>query len=225
MSHLRSITLLCSIYLFSFLLLLTNCTKDPDPGKEPSNYESVTIGNQEWMVHNLNVVTYRNGDPIPMIKDSTNWVNATGGAYCNYNNDTSLVKTYGRIYNWYAINDNRKLAPEGWHVATAAEWKALVTHLGGVDVAGGKLKVAGFEYWASPNQDATNSSGYSALPGGFRSSDDGTFNGMGRYGAWWLANAVSDDYASSAALTDITGKAYSNENLKNFGAYIRCVKD
>ena len=217
--------LLFALSSLLLLLLFSGCEKKEDQDDDTDSYESVTIGDQVWMVKNLDVVTYRNGDPITLVTDSMNWINSTEGAYCNYNNDKSFVGDYGRLYNWHAVNDSRKLAPEGWHIPTNAEWQKLINYLGGVDEAGGKLKEAGLEHWVSPNTQGTNSSGFTALPGGFRSETDGTFSSMGGQGFWWLSSASSDGFAHAASLTTITGKAYSGVNMKVFGAYIRCIKD
>ncbi len=219
----RPYPLLLLISIFSSLFI--SCGKDEEPQEPADYYESVTIDNRQWMVKNLDVVTYRNGDPIEMIADSLQWVNTGTGAYCSYNNDSSLTRTYGLLYNWHAVNDSRELAPKGWHIATNSEWQALINHLGGVDEAGGKLKEAGLAHWVAPNAGADNSSGYTALPGGFRSETDGTFTGLGGYVAWWLNESSSSTHAYSASLSTITGKAYTSENTRNFGAYIRCVKD
>lgn len=215
---------LLSLSCVLLILLFTGCEKKEDPA-DTDLYESVTIGDQVWMVHNLDVVTYRNGDPIPLVTDSVDWISSTDGAYCNYNNDESLGGEYGRLYNWHAVNDSRKLAPEGWHIPTNAEWQKLINYLGGVDEAGGKLKEAGLEHWLSPNTEGTNSSGFTALPGGFRSETDGTFSSMGGQGFWWLSSESANDRAHTALLSTITAKAYSNDNAKVLGAYVRCIKD
>jgi uncharacterized protein (TIGR02145 family) len=127
---------------------------------------TVVIGTQQWTDKNLDVLTYRNGDLIPQVKDSTAWAALTTGAWCYFNNDPSgYGAIYGKIYNWYAVNDPRGLAPLGWHIATSDEFETLRNALGGSAVAGGKLKTAGTGRWISPNTGATNESGFSALPG------------------------------------------------------------
>ena len=214
------------LLIFTLLILIVaSCqeTKDTDP---PEKYfESVTIGKDTWMVKNLDVITYRNGDLITHMDQAKSWLSATSGGWCIYNNDTAFLANHGRLYNWHAVNDSRKIAPEGWHVATNAEWKALINTLGGVDSAGAKLKEVGFTYWAPPNAGATNSTGFSAYAGGYRSESDGKFYDLGGFGFWWLNSPSSAGYAHSMHLSAITEKAYSGENLKNFGAYVRCVKD
>jgi len=131
---------------------------------------SVQIGNQTWTLKNLDVSTYRNGDPIPQVQDNTAWANLSTGAWCYYLNNTANGTIYGKLYNWYAVNDPRGLAPNGYHIPTDAEWTTLTTYLGGSTLAGGKMKEAGSSHWLSPNTGATNSSGFKGLPGGFRYS-------------------------------------------------------
>lgn len=143
-----------------------------------NTYKTVKIGIQLWMKENLNVSHYRNGDPIPEVKNPTEWINLTTGAWCYYINDSAMGPRYGKLYNWYAVNDPRGLAPTDWHVPSHAEWISLTTYLGGEDVAGGKMKEAGTSHWQSPNAGATNSSGFTALPGGYRLSN-GAYNGIG----------------------------------------------
>lgn len=106
-------------------------------------YHPVVIGKQTWLVEDLRVTHYRNGEAIPNVADSTQWTLLTSGAYCNYNNDSVLSKVYGKLYNWYAVNDRRGLAPKGWHIPTDEEWSTLVNYLGGESIAGAKLRKRG----------------------------------------------------------------------------------
>ncbi len=129
-------------------------------------YHGVTIGAQVWTVENLRTTKYNDGTNIELVTDAT-WDVLTTGAYCWYNNDISNKDTYGAIYNWFAV-ETGKLAPAGWHVPTKAEWQVLADNLGGGAVAGGKLKETGATHWNSPNTDATNETGFTGLPGGFR---------------------------------------------------------
>jgi uncharacterized protein (TIGR02145 family) len=205
---------------------LMGCAKNDEEETEPTyDFETVTIGNQTWMVKNLDVVTYRNGDPISHLSEDKDWLSAKGGGWCAYNNDTSYIKNLGRIYNWHTVNDPRGIAPEGWRVATNADWQTLIRNLGGVDSAGAKLKETGFQHWAPPNLGATNASGFSAYSGGYRSETDGSFKDLGGLGIWWLNSEGSQGYAYTASLVSITEKAYTGESLKNFGAYVRCIKN
>lgn len=138
---------------------------------------------------NLNVSRYRNGDTIPQVKNAAEWAALSTGAWCWYKNDSANGRIYGKLYNWFAVYDPRGLAPAGWHIPGDAELTALTTFLGGELVAGGKMKSsgtieAGTGLWHAPNTDATNSSGFTAFPGGYR-NDDGSFYGIGGYGGWW----------------------------------------
>jgi len=185
-------------------------------------YPSVTICNQTWMQKNLDVTTYRNGEMIPEVQDATTWANLTTGAWCYYENNTANGPVYGKLYNWYAVNDPRGLAPAGWHVASDAEWTILSDCLGGESVTGGKIKEAGTTHWLSPNTGASNSSGFTGVPGGFRG---GTFLNISLYGYWWCA--VEN---STGAWTRLL--SYNNNSLgrygtsdKQLGFSVRCVKN
>ncbi len=149
--------------------------------------DEVVIGTQVWKTRNLDVTTYRNGDPIPQVTDPTQWINLTTGAWCYYENNTANGTVYGKLYNWYAVNDSRGLAPTGYHVPSDAEWTTLTTFLGGEGVAGGKMKSTDTSLWQSPNTSATNESGFTGLPGGCR-SDDGAFDDVGDGGDWWSSS-------------------------------------
>jgi len=202
---------------------------------EGNTYLTVKIWNQWWMAENLKVTHYRNGDPTPNVTDPGEWSGLTTGAYCEYNNDNANVDVYGRLYNWYAVNDSRNIAPEGWHVPTDAEWKQLEMYLGmsqseadatglrGTD-EGGKLKETGITHWDSPNTGATNESGFAALPGGLRSIDGG-FNVMGKYADFWSSTEGSNIYAWNRHLLYDNSQIYRNYYRKQNGFSVRCVKD
>lgn len=199
----------------------------------------VTIGTQVWMGANLDVATYRNGDPIPQVTDPTEWDNLTTGAWCYYNNDPVLGAIYGKLYNWYAVNDPRGLAPDGWHVATDDEFKALSIHLGmspaeadqygyayfGTD-EGGKMKEAGTSLWAYPNLGATNSSGFTALPGSMRSGlTTADFVNLNIGATFWCATEYDNAKAWCRALDRNSPKTYRNILIKQHGFSVRCVED
>ncbi|MCX6159142.1 MAG: fibrobacter succinogenes major paralogous domain-containing protein [Ignavibacteriae bacterium] len=153
-------------------------------------YKTVKIGNQEWMAENLNVGHYRNGDVIPQVQDDNEWENLRTGAWCYYENEKSNGKTYGKLYNWYAVNDPRGLAPEGWHIPSDVEWNIIIDYLGGGDVAGGKMKAK--TKWESPNTGATNESGFTGLPGGLRGYD-GIFYYIGKTADFWSSSEESNE--------------------------------
>lgn len=191
-------------------------------------YGIVKIGRQMWLAENLKTSRYRNGDPIPNITNEEKWENLVTGACCNYGNDTKNGEIYGRLYNWYAINDYRTIAPIGWHVPTNDEWETLINYLGGNEVAGGKLKEAGTLHWEEPNESATNESGFSALPGSERNKY-GIFNYLRLGGEWWSSTEYDDDDEAWAYYTHIVNRSsymsmYGDGN-KASGFSVRCVRD
>ena len=164
-------------------------------------YKTVKIGGQEWMVENLKVTHYRNGDAIPVLTDEQDWNDAGDnsiGAYCSYENSSSNADVYGCLYNWHAVNDARKLAPQGWHIPTNDELIALETFLNEEtqDVGGGKLKENGVLHWQSPNKGATNQTGFTALPGGKRDNNYGAFDQLGTLGYWWTSTETGSSNGS-----------------------------
>ncbi len=171
------------------------------------------------MAENLRVTHYRNGDAIPNV--TTAWSGLTTGAYCWYDNIATNEK-YGALYNWYAVVDSRGLCPEGWHVPTDAEWDALINPLGGEYIAGGKMKAIS-DLWDSPNIDATNSSSFSGLPGGFRSNT--SFSHLSIYGYWWSSTEYTDTYSWSRRLEDGYGYARDLYRSKWRGLSVRCLRD
>jgi uncharacterized protein (TIGR02145 family) len=187
-------------------------------------YQTVLIGGQCWMMDNLKVTHYRNGDPINHVVDYYLWGGLTVGAYCNFGNDEGNVAIYGRLYNGYAMNDSRGIAPEGWHVPSDAEWQTLVDYLGGDDVAGGKLKDVGTTYWLSPNTGATNESGFTALPGGYRDIE-GEFRRMGHWALFWSSTNYSAENAWNRILEYDNAGVFRTYYLYGNGHSIRCVKD
>jgi len=185
---------------------------------------TIQIGTQKWMSKNLDVAFYRNGDPIPEVTDATAWAALTTGAWCYYNNDANTGLTYGKLYNWYAVNDSRGLAPAGWHVPTDAEWTTLENSLGGASVAGGKMKEPGTTHWATPNTGASNESGFAGLPGGFRDYVGG-FQDVGNRGYWWSSTEGGTSSAWGRALVSYDGSVYRGSHYKASGFSVRCLRD
>ena len=187
-----------------------------------NTYTSIIINGQEWMQQNLAVTKYRNGDPIPKGLRKTTWKNTTSGAYAIYNNNAANNTLYGKLYNWYAVNDSRGLCPTGWHVPSDAEWTTLETNLGGSSVAGGKMKAT--TGWNSPNT-GTNESGFTGLPSGYRNGD-GAYNLIGDYGAWWSSTEYDSSYAWYRSLDYYDSSVGRNDvNTKQVGFSVRCVRD
>jgi len=187
-------------------------------------YITVKIGDQWWTAENLRVTRYRNGEAIEKVTDENAWADLAAGAYCDYENDENNSSIYGCLYNWFAVDDPRNLAPLGWHVPTDEEWQALVDFFGGEAVAGGKMKEAGDAHWAHPNEGATDESRFSALPAGNRSTT-GMFGSMSFYAYFWSSNNFSPSYAPYRQLNyDDTAAEHSNPH-KRFGFSIRLIRD
>ena len=197
-------------------------------------YPSVNIGTQTWMQKNLNVSKYKNGDIIPQVTNPTQWAALTTGAWCWYNNDSATyAATYGKLYNWYAVNDPRGLAPDGWHVPSDGDWNKLVKYLDAnadttcigctqSSMAGGAMKSN--TNWNSPNTGATNSSGFSALPGGSRNADL-TFNFIGNNSNWWSSNEAGSTSAGSRNLFYINSNFDRGNYSKSLGFSVRALRN
>jgi uncharacterized protein (TIGR02145 family) len=242
----HKINRLILIFIF-FILLMEGCKKKENDHAPvtPSNstdtpssstvtdidgnvYNTVTIGTQVWMIENLKVTKYRNGNIIPNVTDTTQWSGLTTGAWCYYNNDVSYNAAYGKLYNWYTVIDSRNICPVGWHIPTDAEWTILTNYLGGETVAGGKMKEAGLSHWLSPNTAADNSSGFAGLPGGARYDDGGvtfTFGYISSYGGWWSSTEGTTGGALFRYLYYDDSKAYKDAGDKEGGLSVRCIKD
>jgi uncharacterized protein (TIGR02145 family) len=189
-----------------------------------NTYLPVAICNQTWTKSNLNVSRYRNGDVIPQVTDPNTWANLTTGAWCYYNNDPANGPIYGKLYNWYAVNDPRGLAPQGWHVPTDTDWTTLTNCLGGTSIAGGKMKEVGITHWNSPNTNATNLSGFTGLPGGNR-GNDGNYYFLNGYGNWWSSTLNITNRPWSRALAYNNSIVGINDLDSKYGFSVRCVKD
>jgi uncharacterized protein (TIGR02145 family) len=213
-----------------------------DPTPDPVVFGSVTIGTQVWMAKNLNVTTYRNGDPITHAETADQWMNAASkgeGAWCYYENDTETGKVYGILYNWYAVIDPRGLAPAGWHLPSDADWQTLEKYLGlnpddaelclqyrGIN-QGGKLKEHGTSHWASPNMLGTEEdSGFNALPAGYR-TEAGAFTSLGNLARIWTTNNCPIDPVQGVIreMSYSESAVYRGGSPKGSGLSVRCIKD
>jgi len=201
------------------LILMCSCTS-------PNNNtgDIIKIGEQVWMTKNLGVSTYRNGDIIPQVTNPAQWSSLTTGAWCYYDNEAANGTKYGKLYNWYAVNDPRGLAPIGYHVPSDEEWSTLTTFLGGDEVAGGKMKSTGTTLWSSPNTDASNSSGFAGLPGGNRYLN-GTFYYIGLNGDWWSSTENNTTNAWHRHFNYGNGNVVRNNLNKTNGCSVRCLRD
>jgi uncharacterized protein (TIGR02145 family)/uncharacterized repeat protein (TIGR02543 family) len=208
----------------SDLILYANWTVNDIDGNV---YHMVTIGNQTWMVENLNTTRFNDGIDIPLVEDSSLWNDLTTPGFCWYNNDSlTYMETFGALYNWYAVNTG-KLAPEGWHVATDAEWSALIAYLGGGSVAAGKLKETGTAHWNFTDSSVTNESGFTAVPGGSRSSNGfAIFSGINFYSYWWAS--TGNGAPGSWRYNIHANNALERINYyysSGYGFSVRCVKN
>jgi uncharacterized protein (TIGR02145 family) len=195
------------------------------------------------MAENLKVSKYSDGTTIPNITDTTQWQNNTTGAWVDgaavmsstgstastsyLNNDAANNAKYGKLYNWYAVskttNGNKNVCPTGWHVPTDAEWTVLTDYLGGESVAGGKMKEVGNTSWYF-NPEATNTSLFTGLPGGFRGTN-GNYSYIGHYGYWWSSTEHSTYDAWYRYLGYYDGSASRTNDNKGFGLSVRCLRD
>ncbi len=195
-----------------------------------ANYKSVRIGDQEWMLYNLNVRRFRNGDPIPVINTDEEWAEASEKqlpACCFFENMKWIGRDYGKLYNWYAVNDPRGLAPQGWHVPSDEEWEQLIDFLGGKDIAGSKLKSK--REWE--DRFGTNESRFNALPGCYRDTD-GEFRGIEDdnnwwkcYGYWWSATGKAGEIAWCRNLYYSNSIVYRESFFMGYGFSVRCIKN
>jgi uncharacterized protein (TIGR02145 family) len=207
-------------FLLSGLLAATAFSEDSNTTSEKKSgdatskqFKAVTIGSQEWMAANLDVATFRNGDTIPEAKTTEQWLAAgrsESPAWCYYKNDPKNGKKFGKLYNWYAVNDPRGIAPAGWHVPTDGEWQTLITFYGGTGAAFSKLKSA---------------DGLAALAAGARYYKDASFNHMGNITFWWSASK-NDKWNAWYHAMHFGDKQVARDNGgMNTGHSVRCVKD
>ncbi len=215
-----------AIVLYSIFMASCNNTNNTSREKNVQNTNyTVKIGSQIWATQNLDVITFRNGDNIQEAKTDEEWRKAEKEkipAWCYYNNDPENGKKYGKLYNWYAVNDPRGLAPNGYHVASSVEWESLVSNLGGTNTAGIKLKSN--NGWLEEG-NGTNESGFFGVPGGSR-YDFGSFDDIGYSAVWWTAN-------QQEILIGLNGLVWYSDNYVNTdhtngpgaGLSVRCLKD
>ncbi|WP_264519631.1 FISUMP domain-containing protein [Flavobacterium sp. N1994] len=220
-------------YIFLLVLFLIFQTK---LSAQTAILPSINIGTQTWQSTNLDVTTYSDGTPIPQVTDDIEWSNLTTGAWCYYENNTANGAIYGKLYNWYAVVGiydaasstnpalRKNLAPSGWHIPTDSEWTTLTNYLGGLNVAGGKMKEIGMAHWQSPNNNATNSSGFTGLPGGYRYAY-GPFYSIGEKGYWWSATEYTSAVSWLYDLYYFNGISHRNYIDKPIGNSVRCVRN
>jgi uncharacterized protein (TIGR02145 family) len=228
------------LFAFIWLVLILSCHKDNTTffngtvvDIDSNVYQAVTIGNQVWMTENLRTTKYNDGSSIPYSIDDSSWQpGISKPAYCWYDTTGSGYKQYnkelfGALYNWHIVG-TEKLCPTGWHVPTNEEWSELVTYLGGIDVAGGKLKSTGTiegndGLWRILNRGATDESRFSAIPSGERSDWETT--GIGFTGVWWSSTEKNDSVVWCWYLLNGESSIFRQDILKRPGFSVRCIKD
>jgi uncharacterized protein (TIGR02145 family) len=210
--------------------------------QEGNIYKTIIIGSQEWMAENLKTSIYRNGETIVNVTDNAQWHDLTTPACCSYQNDSKYDCPFGKLYNWYAVADQRNLCPVGWHVPSDDEWNILlltldpltdITAIGFQNTyAGSKLKSAGTQYWTSPNEFANNESGFSALPAGARNYNIGEFyngvlesNNNGNASVWWSSTSNGSSSSWYRNLEYSTANVFRGLGLGQMGFSVRCLKD
>jgi len=227
---------ICHLSVMGFVLILTNnCTEDLNntiihiaKDQDSNSYSYVTIGTQVWMTHNLKARRYQNvnkiGTTTPATLDLT--AEVTPKYQWAYDGDETNVDTYGRLYTWYAATDSRKICPAGWHVPTDEEWTELISMeaMGGEGVGGGKLKETGTIHWITPNTGATNETGFTALPGGYRDGD-GTYYFVGTTGFWWNSTEEFSPLAYFWSMNFSNSGVVRINYIKQLGFSVRCLRD
>jgi uncharacterized protein (TIGR02145 family) len=212
------------MYTLSFilsvaLLIGTGSLTAQVSDKDGNNYNTVKIGQQEWIAENLETSHFRNGDSIPEAEGAAEWKKAGDEgkpAWCYYHNDTVAGKKYHKLYNWFAVNDPRGLAPVGWHIPSTTEWSGLTAFLGGEQIAGAKMKA---KSW-----NGTNESAFEALPGGYRNFS-AEFVHLDNIGSWWSSSESDASDAWSRSLGSGNGPVSRSYDGKRVGLSVRCIRD
>lgn len=220
----RNLPLLVVVFIIQ--IFANSCEKDKDEAMDGDGnvYKTVKIGTQTWMSENLKTTKYLNGDAITTNLSNIEWSETVKGAYAIFDDSETNNSEYGKLYNWYAISDSRKLCPKNWHVPTDEDWTILISYLGGEKNAGGKLKETGTLHWKSPNTGATNEFGFTALPGGHRNFH-GEYMGLGTLLQLW-SSTEADSYNATLwgvqyNYSIIVGASVSKNNAFS----VRCLKD
>lgn len=228
-AKIKKVISVCALICGAVIFLSIGCSKEdkpPDPvtDTEGNTYKTVKIGTQIWMAENLKTTRFNDGTAIPLITDTTAWANLSTPGYCWYSNDeTSYKNLYGALYNGYAVSDSN-LCPTGWHVPSREEWQQLRTFLGDSITGGGKLKEAGTNHWLSPNKGATNSSGFTALPTGFRYFE-GSFASVLSFTCIWSSTGTGTYDQWYIGLYSREATFIMDHRIKTFGFSVRCIMD
>lgn len=215
--------------LFTLLLvvvcLFVACDSDNTMRDVEGNvYKTVRIGNQVWMAENLRVSHFKNGDLIKNVQANSAWNQSDSAAYCTYSNSNTYDKIYGKLYNWHCINDERGLAPKGWHIPSETEIVELIEFLASDTSAASLMKEAGTSHWLTYAEDSSKDIGFNALPAGYR-MDDGSFHTLKSNAYFWTETASYEMFHWSSRLyrgfADVKREPY----YMKYGLAIRCIKD
>lgn len=214
------------LQLLYLLIIVPSCknTNVTVADIDGNKYKTVKIEDKIWMAENLKVTHFKNGEPILEIQNDKEWANTNTSAYCNYKNSENNAKKFGKLYNWFAVNDKRGLAPEGWHIPTLEEWQELVNYLGGAKKAAGKLKMKQTKLWDTPNIANYNVSGFNAIGSGDR-NNNGFFENIYFSACWWTSTGSPDDYASVVKIYHNSEEINFDIDDKKCGFSIRCIKN
>lgn len=188
-------------------------------------YSSVTIGTQVWLTENLRTARYANGEFIPYLSDQNAWVSTSEGAWSYYVNDVTYDQPYGKLYNWATVSDPRNVCPTGWHVPSDTEWTTMIAFLGGSSLAGGKMKEISSFHWVDPNTGASNSSGFTALPGASIPDNSGYSHALSVNGLYWTADPADSETAYSYSLWAYDASVSKGSHSKKYGFSIRCIRN
>jgi len=213
--------LICSLSL----LAIAGCKKSNDDIADGDGnvYTSIVIGTQEWLLENLKTTKLNDGTAIHHVPGISEWAAATNASYCWYNNDVANKEDYGALYNWKTVSSG-KLCPKGWRVPGDEDWTVLINYLGGEEGAAYKIKETGTDHWLGTNALVTNSSGFTALPGGYRDYS-GQFDRQGSIGYWWTSTEENPGNAWCRSVFENYDEVYGSWTNKNFGYSVRCIKD
>mgnify|MGYP000241754481 CR=1 FL=1 len=214
------------IMIMSGLLFCSGCSKDEMTvtDVEGNTYKTVTIAGKTWMAESLRTTKFSDGSSIPLVAAGTAWAATTTAAYINVDNSADNAPVYGRLYNWYAVADSRKLCPEGWHVPSNQEYIDMITALGGSSVAGGKMKETGTAHWNSPNGGASNQSGFTGRGAGYINYQ-GVFKDFRYITGFWTSTQSTSSYAYHVGLLFDLADCDNYAVDKRTGLQVRCIKD
>lgn len=225
MKQFKKIFLMPAVALIVLLTALSSIQAQVVTDYDGNIYDTVVIGTQTWLKQNLKTTHYNSGDLIRNVTSAASWAALISGARCYYNNDSlSNDSVYGALYNWYAVASPNNLCPSGWKVPSDADWQAAEAFLGGSLTAGGQMKEAGTLHWTSPNNGATNSTGFTGLPGGMRTPVNPVFQTLAENGLWWTST-TSGSYAWSTYMWYMNAGIDHNPAPKTYGFSVRCIKD